>query len=101
MEASLEMLSKQGGVAVWVSSGLWFWTAQGSNAPTRSLGTQRAKAWSVLRGLTRLGERSHDVVSFKGGRETAGRPSLKGDAKLEPGQPKSLGTDAFIAFSLS
>ena len=51
--------------------------------------------------LTRLRERSHDVVSFKGGRETAGRTSLKGDAKLEPGQPKSLGTDAFIAFSLS
>ena len=51
--------------------------------------------------LTRLRERSHDVVSFKGGRETAGRPSLKGDAKPEPGQSKSLGTDAFIAFSLS
>jgi hypothetical protein len=26
-------------VAKVVSSGLWFWTAQGSNAPTRSLGT--------------------------------------------------------------
>ena len=51
--------------------------------------------------LTRLREQSHDVVGFKGGRETAGRTSLKGDAKPEPGQSKSLGTDAFIAFSSS
>ena len=30
------------------------------------------------------------------------RPTVsERDAKLEPGQPKSLGTDAFIAFSLS
>ena len=50
-------------------------------------------------GLTGLRERSHDVVSFKGGCETAGQPFLKGNAKAEPGQLKSLGTDAFIAFS--
>lgn len=43
-------------------------------------------------------ERSHGVVSFSSGREAAPPTAPEGGATAEPGQLKSLGTDAFIAF---
>ena len=64
---------------------------------------EEASVSECLQVLTRPErERSHGVVSFRSGRETAliNTHLLKGrrGKLIEPGQLKSLGTDAFIAF---